>query len=175
MVSAFILTLALQTASPSATTLAAVERFAVNVDRKWPTDEREPFVTGEVLRLMLDATRAIATDWRLDDRKLRESIDDVEAARAALLRLPRGDRKRPQLAREVLDKGRQMIDRLTDAIGEDDTARATLAALNDSLRKFEDDRPVRQQVDAMKEYFQEAVKVFRTIVDTRPSTSNRLR
>lgn len=168
MLPALLLALALQNPAPSATTLAAVETFAANVDRTWPTDEREPFVTGEVLRLMTNATRAIADDWHLDDKKLRDAIADVDSAREALLRQPRGDRKRPELARQALDEGRKMIDRLADALGQDESARATLSALDRSFKKFEDDRPVRAQVDAMKEYFQEAAKVLAAIVDAPP-------
>ena len=78
------LAVTLATATPSASTLAAVKIFAVNVDRQWPADDgRGQAVTAEALHLMTVAANAMADDWKIDDRKLRSPIADLDASREA--------------------------------------------------------------------------------------------
>src|SRR5262245_13941195 len=111
------LTLSIATATPSASTLAAVKVFAVNVDRDWPSDDaRGQAVTAEALRLMAVAARAMADDSKVDDRKLRDAIAEFDSARETLSLHPRGDRQRPAFARGALEDGRKVIDQLAAAL-----------------------------------------------------------
>src|SRR5690349_3127722 len=138
------LALTVAAATPSASTLAAVKVFAVNVDRQWPSDDgRGQAVTGEALRLMAVAARAMADDWKVDDDRLRGAITDFEAAREALFNHPRGDRQRPEFARRALEDGRKVIDRLAAALRCSDLTETDRVELEKLVKEFEKDRPVR--------------------------------
>jgi hypothetical protein len=168
---AITLALAAAGASPSASTLAAVKIFAVNVDRKWPADDgRGEAATSESLRLMSAAVRAMADDWKVEDGKLRDAIADFDAARETLFQHPRGDKERPELTRAALDHGRKMIDRLAEALHCDDLTAKDRAALEKLVKQFEKDRPVREQADDLETYFKEASKLLQSMLDAAPST-----
>jgi hypothetical protein len=160
-----IVTLSMVNPSPSASTFAAVALFAANVDRQWPTDERGPAVTGEALRLMAVAARGIADDWKIEDGKLRESIAAFDRAREELFRHQRGDEKRPEVARDALDEGRVLIDRLAEALNHDDRTTRERSALKALVESFDDDKPVREQVDELEKYFQQAAAVLKSMLD----------
>jgi hypothetical protein len=162
---AMTLTLALVNASPSASTLAAVAIFAANVDRQWPTDEREPVVTGEALRLMAVAARGMADDWKVDDGKVRDSIAAFESASEALAQQAGDDRQRAEMTRKVLDEGRQMIERLAVALNSADLTATGRAGLKKAVDDFDKKKPVPQQADQLEQYFQQAAKLLRAIVD----------
>lgn len=167
---ALTLALAAGSATPSATTLAAVKVFAVNVDRQWPSDDgRGQAVTSEALRLMAVAARAMADDWKVDDSKLRRAITDFDAARDALFQHPRGDRQRPEFARQALEDGRRVIDDLAAALRCADLTAGDRVALEKLVKDFEKHRPVREQVDDLEHYFQEASKLLQAMLDAAPS------
>src|SRR4051812_13734025 len=94
-------TLALLTFTQSPSTMAAVAVFTANVERKWPTDDREPFVTLEALRLMGAAVGTIAAERKVDGGKLKQSMDVFAAARAELEPAKIGDDEKPPLVRDA--------------------------------------------------------------------------
>ena len=160
------LTLTLFTVTPSASTLAAVAVFVANAERKWPVDEREPAVTAEALRLLEAAGRAIADDWALDSGDVPESIADFASARAELEQQVRGDEDRPRFAREALVKGAEMIEALTTALDLDDAAvRRQLSALERSAEALDRKEQVRQQGEALEEYFHQTAELLQGLLD----------
>lgn len=169
MTPALILTMSLLAVAPSATTLAAVAVFSANADRHWPKDDRAPAVTGEVMRLMAAAARAMADDWKVNDGKLRASIADFDAAREELFKSPRGDQQRSVAAREALDHGRVMIDRLAEALNCASLTAKDRGALKKLVEDFDDDRPVEQQAGDLEKYFQQAAALVRTMLDAAAS------
>jgi hypothetical protein len=118
---------------------------------------------------MAVAARAMADDWKVDDSRLRGAITDFDAAREALFRHPRGDRQRPEFARDALEDGRRVIDRLAEALGCSDLTAKDRAGLEKLVKEFEKDRPVRQQVDDLEKYFQEASKLLQSMLEAAPS------
>lgn len=162
--------LALASATPSASTLAAVKIFAVNVDRQWPTDdERAAAVTGEALRLMAVAARGMADDWKVDDGKWRDAIASFDSAREILSRHPRGDKERPESARDALNQGREMIDRLAAALNCTEATARDRDQLEQLAKKFDKRRPVAEQVADLQKYFQQAAKLMESMLDAAPS------
>ena len=170
MVTAAIsLVLAVASTTPSPTTLAAVKVFAANVDRDWPSDDdRAEAVTGEAFRLMSAAVRAMADDAKVDDAKLRAAIASFDAAREALINHPRGDGKRPGVARTALEDGRVMIDRLSAALGSAELTAKDREALKKIVSGFETNRSVREQADDLKKYFQGAARMMTSMLDAVP-------
>lgn len=162
---ALLLTLSLVSAAPSATTLAAVAIFSANVDRHWPKDDRAPAVTGEVMRLMAEATRAMADDWKVNDGKLRSAIAEFDTAREQLFKHPRGDQERPEVTRDALDAGRVMIDRLAEALNCERLTSKERDELKKFVKAFDEDRPVEQQVDDLEKYFQQAASLVQTLLE----------
>ena len=160
-----VLTLALIAPSPSAATLAKVAVFAANVNRQWPSDDRGPVVTGEALRLMAAAARAIADDRKVDEGKLRDTIADFDSAREALFQHPRGDRKRPEYARAALADGRLVIERLAETLGLSARTSGDRAALKKFVEEFDQDRPVSEQVDDLEQYFQNAAALLKSMLE----------
>lgn len=153
--------------TPSASTLAAVAVFTANTERKWPVDEREPFVTAEALRLFEAAGRAIADDWKIDTGKVHESIAAFGTARAALEVKARGDDDRPQFAREALARGRTMIDALAGALERDDaTTRQQLSEFKHSADALDRKRQVRQQGEVLERYFHQAGELMQALINT---------
>ena len=160
-------------AAPSAATLAAVAIFRANVVRQWPTDERGPAVTVEALRLMERATRGIADDWHITDDKFRDSMADFESAWEALSRHAPGDKNRPALARDALDQGRTMIDLLAEALRDTGTPIKTgLSAMKESVEQFDRKQPVRQQVDVLERYFDQAAALLQSMLDAPPPSAS---
>lgn len=154
------------TITPSAATMAAVAVYSVNAERKWPADEREPAITSETLRLLEAATRAIAGDWKVDKGKLADGITGFASARATLDKLARGDKERPVAAREVLLKGRAMIDALAASVARDDAAtRKPLADLKQAADQFDRRRPVRDQADVLERYFRQSSAVLKALLE----------
>ena len=163
---ALALMLTVASTAPSATTLAAVKVFAVNVDRQWPSDDaRAAAVTAEALRLMSVAVRDMADDWKVDDNALRDAIGSFDAARAALSTHPRGDGKRPAAARAALEAGRVMVDRLAAALNCADLTAKERGNLKRLADEFEKKRPVREQVDDLEKYFQDAAAAITSMLD----------
>ena len=153
--------------TPSVSTVAAVAVFTANAERKWPVDEREPFVTAEALRLLEVAGRAIADDSKLNTGKVHDSIAAFEAARAALEVKVRGDKDRPHLAREALVKGRAMIDALAAALDRDDgPMRRQLAELKQTADALDRKRQVRQQGEVLERYFHQAAELMKGLIQT---------
>jgi hypothetical protein len=157
-------TLALLTFTQSPTTMAAVAVFTANVERKWPTDEREPFVTLEALRLMEAAVGTVATDRKIDNTKLKQAMDGFAAARASLEPAKIGDDEKPPLVRDALIKGAAMIEALTSAVRPDDAAtRSRLTELRKFAEALDRKRKLSEQVEVLQRYFHEAdelLKVF---------------
>jgi len=161
----FAFTLTLLSASPSASTLAAVAVFAANVDRTWPADEREPFVTAEALRLMEVAGRSIADDLRVNSGVVRKSLDAFASTRAALEGEAR-EEERPRYAREALARGRAMLAALAAALHmSDGTTRQRLAALDKSADDINRKRALRKQRRTIEDYFRQAAGMMRALLD----------
>ena len=76
-------TVTVPVASTVASAMAAVAVFAVNADRQWPSDEREPVVTAEALRLMEAAALEVAAGAKPENKAATVSIDRFKTARAA--------------------------------------------------------------------------------------------
>jgi hypothetical protein len=163
-------TLALLTLSQSPSAMAAVVVYTVNAERKWPTDEREPFVTSEALRLMEAAVRALAADRKVDNAKLKTSIDTLVAARAELEPVKPGDDERPALVRDALIKGATMVEALTTSLRRDDeTMRSRLTELKRSAEALDRKRKLEQQADSLERYFHQASVLLNAMLDA-PTT-----
>lgn len=161
------LTLILAAAAQAPSTMAAVAIFNVNVDRKWPVDEREPAVTAEALRLMEAAVQAVIEERKLDAPKLRQSISAFTQAREALGRTAE-DKDRAPLVRDALLKGRMMAESVASATGlSDEATRQRLAGLKTAADAFDRARPVRDQADILERYFRTSSELLHAILAAR--------
>jgi hypothetical protein len=166
--------IALLAITPSPSTMAAVAVFAANAERKWPADDREPFVTAETLRLLEAAGRAIAVDGKVDTGKVHESIAAFASARSVLEAKATDEAVRGQLARDALVKGATMITTLATALDRGDAAtRQALAALKQSADALDRKRQVRQQGDVMERYFHQAAELLRALIATPESPTSK--
>jgi hypothetical protein len=160
------LTFILLGAMQSPSTMANVAIFTVNAERKWPSDEREPAITAEALRLLEVSATGIADDRHIDDKKVRESIADFKTAREAFEKEPRGGADRPKAAREALAKGRSMLDALADALDLDDQPmQKLLSDLKRTTDDFDRRRPIAQQADLLEKYFRDASQLTKELLD----------
>lgn len=158
--------LMLFTAAQSPTAMAAVVMFATNVDRKWPADEREPFVTVEALRLMEAAAVAIAEDAKANTGKVKEAIDEAAAARTALEQRVADEDERPRLTRDALLKGHAMIESLAGGVRRTNaTTRERLSGLKRSAEAIDRKRNLREQGETLERYFGAAAELLRGMLD----------
>jgi hypothetical protein len=157
-------TLALLTFTQSPSTMAAVAVFTANVERTWPADDREPFVTLEALRLMEAAVAAVATDRKVDNPKLKQSIDAFTAVRAELEPAKIGSEEKPPVVREALIKGVAMIEALAGAVRrEDATTKSRLSELKKSADALDRKRKLSEQGDVLQRYFHEASELLKAL------------
>lgn len=155
------------TAAQSPTAMAAVVMFATNVDRKWPADEREPFVTVEALRLMEAAAAAIADDAKVNTGNVKEAIDEVAAARTALEQRVADEDERPRLTRDALLKGHALIDSLAAGVRRSNaTTRERLNGLKRTAEAIDRKRNVREQGETLERYFSAAAELLRSMLDS---------
>lgn len=160
---AVALTLSLLTVTQSPATMAAVAVFVANAERKWPADEREPFVTAEALRLMEAAASAIADEGKINTGKVHESIVEFSKARLVAVDAAAAEDDRALLARNALMKGQAMLEALA-ASHTDATMRQRLTELKRSAEALDRKRQLRQQADALERYFHQAADVLRALL-----------
>ena len=146
--------LALTAQSPSA--MAAVAVFAVNAERQWPADERQPIVTAEALKLMEAAARELAAGAKPENKALLAAIDRFKAARADAEK-GADDANRLRLA---LVAGADMLEDLVAA--SKDAASAQRSAEVKRLANALDRKVApRQQSAALEKYFRAAAALLR--------------
>ena len=163
--------LALLTFTQSPPTMAAVAVFTANVERTWPADDREPFVTLEALRLMGAAVGTITADRKIDNAKLKQSIDAFTAARAQLEPSKIGDDEKPPLVRDALIKGAMMVEALTTATRRDDsTTRSRVAELKRSADALDRKRKLTEQADLLQRYFHQVSELLKMFGDPAANT-----
>lgn len=170
MMRAIALAVTLLTVTQSPATMAAVAIFAANVDRKWPTDEREPFVTAEALRLMEAAASAIADETKTNTGKVNAAIIDFSKARVAAVDQRVAEDDRARLIGNALVKGQSMLEALVAAHA-DATLRQRLIELKRSAEALDQKRPLRQQGDALERYFHQAADVLRALLTAAPANT----
>jgi hypothetical protein len=161
---AIALTLILATAAQSPATMAAVAVFAANADRKWPADDREPFVTAEALRLMEAAATAIADESKINTGKVRDAIVEFSKVRLVAADHATAEDDRAAITRDALIKGELMINALAAASHRDAASRQPLAELKKSAEQIDKKKQLRQQAEALEKYFHDAAELLRAMM-----------
>ena len=151
--------LALTAQSPSA--MAAVAVFAVNADRAWPSDDREPVVTAEALRLMEAAARELAAGAKPENKAATVSIDRFKTARTDAGSAAEDATK----LRTALVAG---ADAIADLVGtsKDATTTQRVAELRRLANAFDKKIAPRQQAGALEKYFKSAAALLRGVIQS---------
>lgn len=163
MTGAIVLTLTLFTATQSASTLAAVTMFTTNVDRTWPADDREPFVTVEALRLMETAAAAIADEGKVNTGKVKDAIADLTKARESL-EAHASDDEHSRLTREALLTGHEMVEALVESQRAARDTRQKLSELKRAAESLDRKKPAREQGEVLQRYFRHAAELLRAMI-----------
>ncbi len=173
MMRTLALALTVVTLAQSPSTLAAVAVFTANVERKWPADEREPAVTGEALRLMDAAARAIAEDAKIDSGKIRQAMDGFAAVRKAMDTPARSEDDRTLVVRDALAKGAMVVEAVAVARRrEDPKTKTQLGELKRAAEAVDRKKQLRQQGDLLERYFRQAAELMRALqVPDAPATT----
>jgi hypothetical protein len=161
---AMVLTSILITAAQSPATMASVAVFAANAERKWPADDREPFVTGEALRLMEAAAAAIADDAKINTGKVHDAIVEFSKVRLVATDHATAEDDRAAITRDALIKGESMINALAAALHHEAASRQQLAALKKSAESIDKKTQLRAQAAALEKYFHDAAGLLRTML-----------
>ena len=151
--------LALTAQSPSA--MAAVAVFAVNADRQWPSDEREPVVTAEALRLMEAAALEVAAGAKPENKAATVSIDRFKTARTAAGAAAQD----ATMLKAALVAGAEAMADLV-ATSKDATTTQRVAELKRLANAFDKKIAPRQQAGAIEKYFKSAAALLRGVIQS---------
>lgn len=141
--------------------MAAVAVFAVNAERQWPSDERQPVVTAEALRLMEAAARELAAGAKPENKTLLAAIDRFKAARADA-ETGAEDATR---VRNALVAGAEMLEGVIGA-SKDTAATQRVAEVKRLANAFDRKIAPKQQSAALEKYFRAAAALLRGTVQS---------